>query len=147
MAATWIPGWTSESFLPYTDVLKKTQHFPKAAILLDALHEKQSQTLLESSATHRSRETHRLSVPPKASLSVLQADPKAGLDNQGMTLLPPLHWKGEVWKQAWMVASSRFTAPSSSSGNPALSPSSSLPPLQPSHCCWVRWVTSIRPSE
>lgn len=133
---------------PYTDMLKKTQRFPKVAIRLDALHEKQSQTLLESPATHRSCETHRLSAPPKARLKVVQAgDAEPGLDNQGMALLPPSHWKGEVWKQARMVASSGFTASSRSSRNPTLNSSSSHPPLQPSHNCSVRWVTSVRLSE
>lgn len=75
--------------LPYTAMLKETQQFPKAVVLLDALHEKQSQTLLESLATHRSCEAHRLPALPKARLNVFQADPEPSLENQGMALLPP----------------------------------------------------------
>lgn len=92
--------------LPYTDMLKKTQRFPKAAILSDALHEKQSQTLLESLATHGSCETHRLSALPKARLNMLQADPEPGLDNQGMALLH-LHCTGRERsgnKPRWWLA-------------------------------------------
>lgn len=57
---------------------------PKAVVLLDALHEKQSQTLLESLATHP-----QAASPATSQTQCVPADPEPGLNNWGMALLPP----------------------------------------------------------